>query len=501
MSYTQNTLATAYYLASGSLKCYLYIDDSISPALTVPTTVNITSISPVRESVDIKAGEVDLGYVTVDIVDDYTTYTDGFWWTLIEGNPTYNIQMMFILTENGTDTYLFRGSISRENTHWTEYYASDPNYVRSVSIQLVSPMLLLKNISITSMLNYLALHHDSDDEVPYFVENYDDELEYATEKYIKLGNVINNMMELAFASDTESYQVVVRGADILFYDTKTTSYKNPFELYLLAQIYDTSWYYDHLFGCVEPHIDSASWYSRFDNCWELLVSICLSLGIVPRYYWGDSDGIYQGDANDKHTIEILCRGDRTTTALTNTSVITPSKAISNSPNKYLDIITRNLASVDDQLYAVINGSFYTADPENTIYEMELNSEFTSDLTETIRRTFHYGYVAENGKWYFVSCTKCEYWEHTSDAFVSVSFENGTNALLEVLTKYLFYRFSSGRREYEREYGTLGFSDGATTTHQHLKILARHEIDSVAYYAVGVEKDILTNRAKVNWVME
>ncbi len=497
MSYTQNTLATAYYLASGSLKCYLYIDDSISPALTVPTTVNITSISPVRESVDIKAGEVDLGYMTVDIVDDYTTYTDGFWWTLLETNSTYNIQMMFILTEDGTDTYLFRGSISRENTHWTEYYASDPTYVRSVSIQLVSPMLLLKSISITTMINYLTNAVTGNG--AYLVEGVDDILEDAI-KMVTLGNILNNMMELAFASDTESYQVVERGCDILFYDGNTSSYKNPTDLYLRVQRYDTDWYCDDLFGLVGAHIHTASWYSRFDNCWELLVSICLSLGIVPRYYWGDENGIYQGDANDKHTIEILCRGDRTTTALTNTSVITPSKAISNSPNKYLDIITRNLASVDTQLYSVVNGSFFTTDPENTTYEMELNSEFTSDKTESVNRTFFYSYVSGLDI-HFAPCTKCEYYEHKSNAMVEKSFNDGTNALLEVLTKYLFYRFSSGRREYEREYGTIGFSDGATTTHQHLKILARHEIDSVAYYAVDVEKDILTNRAKVKWIQE
>ena len=489
-TYTQNTLAVISNLASGSLKCYLYIDDAISPSLTVPTRVNITNISPVKEMVDLKACEVDLDSVTLEIVDDYSTYTQGFWWKLIEDNPTKDIQIMLILTENAVDTYLFRGFIFRENVNWSEPYISGSTYVRSVSIQLVSPMLNLKNISLNAFTFYLADTHPE-----MLIEGHDDSFDDSFD-YVTIANIFNVMVELAFGASGDGYQLEVRGADLMFWDGNTSAYVNPFTLYLMVQTHVTP-----VGQAFFATTDAVAWNGRYNNCFEIMTAICMSLGVVPRYYFGDANGVYQGSASDKHTIEILCRGDKTSTVITNTQII-ESGAISHSPQKYLNINVKDLASVSTQQYWAFNGTLNSgAPPQNIEFDLTINQEFSSD-TATSRGQIYYKYVPGGGGNHFAACIKMEYYNHTTNGWVVVNFGALVNGILEALTKYLYYRFSSGRREYNRSYSTITWGkSGYTSSHQHLRILARHEIDSVAHYAVDIEKDVMSNRSKIKWIQE
>ena len=502
-NYTKYTLPEIDNLDAGNIKCYLFVDSRV-PALTIPTESRVISLNPTREAVDLKAGEVDLDNRTIEMFEDYSIYTQGFWWKLIEEYPLYDVQFLFILNEDGVDTFRFRGSLFRNEIHWGEGYISDSgDYERRVSIQLVSPLIALKGISINDLINNILTNHDTDATPPYnyLVEGTDDVLEDSV-KCLTIANVFNAMLELAFGADGESYQLAVRGCDIKLFNAHTSAYYGPFDGYIRAMRYDTAWYASDFFAQSVPYLDEMSWNSRFENCFQLMCAICFSLGVVPRYYFGDSNGIYQGSSSDKHSIEILTRGDRTSTKITNTGIY-QSEAISNSPVKVLNILIKNIATIDSQQYLAVNGLLHSGTfPQNVTFDIEATAEFSTDTT-TAGQGIFYKFVDGGAVTHFGFPTKQEYWDHRPavNDWVEITPTAFVNAFLGTLCTYLYYRFSSGRKQVSRKYYPMKFSDGSVVTHQVLKVLARHDIYGVTFYASDVTKDDRENSATVKWEQE
>lgn len=500
MTILEYALPTIYYLPSGgALKCFLYVDSRVvddDPSFAVPSSVNILSISPTVERVDLSAGSVDLDSMEVSIAEDFTDYTAGFWYNLIEGYPEYSIQIMFILTENSVDTYYYRGTLFRENVVWEEKYINSGDFIRSVKMQFVSPMLGLKSVSTTALVEYITVTNAAE----MLVEGVSDALNVQS-NYVTIANVMKSMIELAAGVEYDEGQFISVQGDILLNATLFGGDYNPFfDGYIAAQVYEEGSYVNTGFfrtSNFDPFFPMA-WIKRYENCYQLFNDICASLGVIPHYYYGDVNGIYNGDATDKHTVVVSPRSNRASTKITNTKIIS-SSMVSNSTIKDVNVLVKD---VDATNYWALNGIIQTGEvPQNSNFDIEITQIFSAS-TAYAQQQICFSYYGLTRR--FGEADNTKYYNHNTSSWVTEAVTSA-NDLVRVLTSYLFYRFTKGRREYTREYGSLSFSNGTTSTHQNLKILARHDIvdglSTTTYYATSVSKDIATNRATVIWIEE
>lgn len=501
---TEYSLPTINNLPSGgSLKCFLYVDDRVivaDPSFAVPTVVNIMNISPTGERVDLSAGSVELETMEVSIAEDFTDYAAGFWYNLIEGYPEYPVHLMFILTEGASDTYYYRGVIFRENVEWDEKYINGSDIIRTVKVQFVSPLLGLKDISTTQLITHITDTYAAD----YLVEGVSDTLNAKT-KQVLLSNVMKAMVELAIGVDLDESRFVSVTGDILLRATLAGGDYNPFDGYLVAQTFEDGSYVNigffraTDFGTLFP----MAWIQRYENCYQLFYDICGSLGVVPHYYYGDSDGIYKGTADDKHTVTVSPRSNRTSTKITNTKLIS-STMISYSTIKDISILVKE---IDGTNYWALNGILQTGTiPQNTSFDFEITQIFSASTGYSQQQIcFSYEGAEVYGLTnHFGSATHTKYYKHSTAEWITEAVTSA-NYLLKTLASYLFYRFTNKRKQYTREYGVMAFSDGSTSTHQHLKILARHDINdglsTTTFYATSVSKDAANNKSTVIWIEE
>jgi hypothetical protein len=499
---TQYTLPTINNNAAGTIKCYLYVDVRM-PLITIPSKVKVLSISPSKEAVDLNPGKIDTEYLTVELNEDYSVYSAGFWYNLFENYPTYDVQFMFILSESGTDSYFYRGSIFRENIVYHELYDDgSEDYIRTVSVQLVSMLNMLSYASTDSLIAELVTNLAT-----YFVQGkYLGGSQYY---FITPQNIIKAMMAIAFGITNSS--CVVQNCDLQCQNYGTGAWENPItQNYILAGLYDPDFNVANALGFFEPVAGSNgySWLKRYNNCSQVLAQLCLSLGVIPRYYYGASDGFYKGTSSDKHTIELTTRGNSYSGVLMTMPIAIQSDMVSNSRNKLLDLKADDVQTISVGSVVINPTRWYVSQKYGTGTEPQI-TDYSIQITQELHEANYSGEFQtlfslwdDSGN-RFDQVVAIKYWDYQAGATATIT--TGAGMYLDFIVKYLYARFTQGRREYTRLYGTIKANDGSVTTQQNLRVMVRTSInDGIAaknFYATQVEKDILNNKATVTWVQE
>lgn len=499
-NYHEYTLPTIQHLACGDIACYLYVDaiDTLE-GLSIPDKVNITSIGKVVESADTEPGVLDIENLTVDIADDYTDYSEGFWYHVIEGFPTADVQLMFLVGGE----FLFRGSINREGVVWSEHFISGTGRVRSVSIQLVTVLHQLKKISSDDFLTWFEANYASPlYSYSYIIDNWDGGLKDC----VKLIDIPRFMLCMIFGLELSETYAVARNTDILVKDRHNNTFVSPWtDCYLAARAYGGG---IGLFGTYASGVTTSAWNLRFDNCHQILSAVCSSLAVIPRFYYGDSDGYYQG-SGDKYSIELLTRGNDSQKVTMSGSILS-SSMVSNSTVKTINVrasdFPENPSPVD---YWIVNGSDGTGETaKNATIDTEIVPEITTYSPSydvlSLHLLTHYTSVYEQAL--YVGDIK--YYDYDAGDWVTLTHDAVNNLWCKVLASYMYKRFSKGRWQYERAYGNLLATNTVGTPVErieNIKIMSRIDInDGVStktYYATEVRKDIMNNTATVVWVEE
>ncbi|MBE3141473.1 MAG: hypothetical protein IMZ53_12935 [Thermoplasmata archaeon] len=476
---------------------YIYIDDieiiettptTFNSELTYPTSVRFLSVSPIRESVDAEAGVTEFDNADIDVKEDYSTYPEGFWHRLINTYPAFDFELMFTIMEGSDETFLFRGKIYRINIQETEHYLDDTvgtpsKVVRGVAFKLVSSLKVLEEVSLTDLLTECASHYWT----------------YGSITAIYIKSVIASMIKLAYGESYSESLVVNYSGEILFQSDA------------LAPL---SWSTIGIDVTVEGnYLDSSgdyqySWIKRFANAYDLLQYLCRQFAIIPRYSFGDTNGLISGTpANNKHRLSFNSRGNPSGSTVTMSGKLLNSVFSSDTPRK-----ARTVRITEVQPHVItglIENYWYLKDvlqagepPPFAEFDIDTNCEFRANLTAEVYNILYqqFGGVtyAVNSIWYY-DYTSPAHWVHLEDG------GSHTNLLAEAIAKYYYDRFSSGRVQYEREYKSIKANNGTTNSQRNCQTLMRHVIhDGVierTFYATEVEKDIFTNKVKVCWVQE
>jgi hypothetical protein len=485
---TAYTLPTIYNTASGDIKVRLYVNEAI-PALTVPTVCQFLNIGSQRESIDAEAGTTEFDNIEIDIAEDYTTYSQGFWHKLINEYPAYDFEMMFTIMEGTDETFLFRGKIYRVNIEETEHYLSSTTgtpttAVRGLKFRLVSSLKVLEEVAVVDLIPEIKARALS-----------------AT--HIQLDEVFATMIHMAYG---EAYSI-------------TTIVNNSTDIQLALWIDGTLGYHSFLDGCipnvyVETNITTypTCWLARFKTAYELFLHLCGQFGCVPRYTFGDANLLYDNStpANNITRITLNARGRSTGTAVTMTGNVMSSTFRSGTARKSRRIKVGSIVPISDPPDAPSFTIWYADDVLHEFIEPGSPEEFDIIKTVDFSGSKLYGapltYLSVTGSsdaadWLAVDYG--HYWDYTLGSYVD--FYGAPNWLGRVLARYLFARMGEGRVEYTRKYGSIKANNGTTNSQRNCKTLIRHAIhdgvSSRTFYATEVSKDMTKNEATIVWVQE
>jgi len=519
--FTEYSLPDIENNPAGTMSVFMYLENDVS-APTIPDDVRITRIGMLEELVDVEPGVVDIESLEIEAAEDYSTYSEGFWYHVVETNPDTDIHFKFILTEDGTDTVYFYGRIKREDIEWPEHYLAtdESSAVRTVRMRLVSMLDDLKTLSIEGTIVTVLAN-------PI----------YAGLQQYSMQTIIAAILTGMTGQTYNTSYVHVRNSDIRFVDgSANTVYPinacnsggENTESTVDSDVINKGYFF----------VDAADdnrlhWTYRYESAFDLLRAICLTFGWTCRYFYGQADGSYAGDSSDKHRLELITRGQ-------SGSTVTPEKGVQEStlltdsstrvmgvrvgdllesstlieyqtgPSVYAGDPTMNYAwqhagaeslVAPDASYAYT----YTVSPKYAEFDIDLDAEFIVNDVPGSSGSIGYYYKYRNlyrhdGAGGVTQLETAGFYDYIAGAWV-----DGEYTIQNALVKYYTRRFRSGRKTFTRKYGSLRFDDGSTTSHANIKPMAEITIDdgivSETYYASEVRKDFTRNEVTVTWIQE
>ena len=535
------SLPPIYNNPAGVMKIDLIINPLV-PALTIPQTVKIVDIGELVELIDVEPGIVDVQNLDIELAEDYSVYPAGFWYSLIQGYPDYEVQFKFILEEEGVDTFFFWGKIYREDVQWPEHYIStaEDEVIRTVSIKLVSLVHSLKDVPILDAITEMKNHAVNLD-IKYVTSFPTHSNTFAC---VQIKAILASIASLALDQAYDEDVIQVRGNDIQFGDG-IGGWSSPMDFYITTR--GTSAWRGYIEGETDQNKNPLWWGNQFSNAYNLLSAIALNFGWVVRHYFGLADGTYDAvtPANNLHRLEFLTRGTCFTSGfIAPEEGITESTLHSDSILKKKNIRVTDIQTVSEPFddgttpevltmrYDMTSPSAWSIDgaenifvpvystvelspaikepPKFVSFDLDIGLQFVSGCwtyngfpnlffwdswyRNPIRKDGTDGYLVLGGIEYM------RFWDYEAGAWVELS-----TTIAGSLNAYFNRRFSPGRKQYERQYGSLKFTEGAVTSHVNLKPMKRIQInDQLAtenYYATEVRKDFKANTSTVLWIQE
>jgi hypothetical protein len=490
MSLTKVILPVINNNPAGVVGCYLYHDSTITD-LVYPTDVLFLAVGKLRESVDMEVGVTEYDNVDIDVKEDYTNHPEGFWHKLINGYPTLDFELMFTVEEDGLETFLFRGKIYRVNVEETEHYLDQtigtPSVVvRGVKFKLVSSLIVLQNILIADLCTE-ALTHCTAGTITH------SGLPFNT-NCSTFRSILASMIKLGFGVAYDDTLVIDNATDIQV--LANGEYASPLDQFIVANFF----YPDGTIGG-DIIMSQGSYYSRFATAYDLLKHIFQEWHWVPKYSFGDANGLITNTASDKPRIVLENRG-RSGGVITPTGILIESTFASDTPRKAKNINAVQSSDTSAGYYSYNGAVTYGGVPNY----VQIDINYQTDHFAQSNMIAGLGIYYLNGG-AFVIIVQVRYWNYQTKDYVVLTTRTDANNFLIAAFNYLYNRFSiTGRTQYTRLYGSLQSNNGSSISQRWTKTLAQTTIsDGVPtigirdYYATEVEKDIFENKVQIIWV--
>jgi hypothetical protein len=502
--------------AAGTMKVTLFLESDVA-APTIPSGVQVTHIGPLTELIDVEPGIVDVQSMEIELTEDYTTYDEGFWYHVIQSDTSREVSLRFVLSEDGTDTFYFWGKVYRQEIEWPEHYLNtvETTVERTVKLRLVSLIGALKDVTADTVISELLTHENAIADT-WTIESI-------------LGSIVASGFSQAYATTN----VLIRGTDIRLFKADVSTVVAVED----ALVYGNSdpdtdiprGYFNTPATNDNPH----HWASRYGSAYDLLMSLCLNFGWVARYFYGQADGTYAGDATDQHRIEFITRGNSYAGLVTPEGGVVKSMLISDTPSKIANVKVSDLQTTMEQVTTGVydrptyfswaaNGreSAQTLGPRwvsNPVaglsmtepgkfieFDMDFSPEFILDPFNTTGflfyryRSLHY----DNGAGGTLPIQLVGFYDYQADAWRDLY-----DHIQTALVLYYSRRFTEGRKMYERTYSGLKFTESGVASHLNIKPMKRIEINDListdpdTYYATEIRKDFENDEVTVLWIQE
>jgi len=490
MAYTPYSLPSAVTV-NGTFAFTLY---SGIGGMTEPKIQTVIDIGELVEMIDVAPAVSELATFRLKLRDDYSTYTEGFWRKVLK-NTTEEPQIKITLTEGVTETYFFYGQVQRSETQMEEHYvdSATPAFFRTFEITLVSLAFKMREVLIANVLSEIVGG-------AYLVATGLTSIGEPT-KICRVLDIFNAFITVAFGQTFAATYAewVYDGTNEDFTYYNGAAWKSFDDIYIA--VYESNGvggedlviYFDPVEASYIPTIYTES--ADEPKGFEFFVDTLRNFGFAMRHLYGDSDGTI--GATPKHRLHLLQRGRTYSGAVTFGS---PERLKKSSNRLARDLIGKGVRASTKGIPAnfawrssLFSSGSFAAPPSNVSFDIEIQALWVVDTADVAASLYD---VAGT------PLTSIKYYDYFSAVAVEAT---GKYRHLLALCQYYFMRYLTEKQVYERTYGTLVATSGASTSHRFITPLRRNAIEDGTgtsnYYANKVTKNPKTNTVSVQWIQE
>ena len=283
--------------AQGTMRCRLFVDNTVA-ALTIPKECKVFELGAVNAERNTSIGQVQDENIDVSLFDDYDNYVNGFWYQLIQGNPSASINLLFtIVQSDGSEEYYFWGTVFRQECNYDAVSIIGSSIRRTPKLKLVTFLNNLQYYPVSDFVMYLKNNIDflADDN-----------------HYIRLSVVLSTMVEFAMGYSFGAVTPTFVGPHTLLLATSIGGPLQNFPVWqMLIMGSDTAfWYRDHFndpSGDIKwssylntdvNNLCGSEWISMYSTCLELFSDLLSHLFLDCQLSYGQNDGTVKGDMTD-----------------------------------------------------------------------------------------------------------------------------------------------------------------------------------------------------------
>ena len=491
-SYTYALQTTAS--ASGSVAAILHTGLS---GLTIPTFNSLKIIGEITERVDAQAGMCELENIEVEFSEDYSVYSEGFWFKVINyidlTDPMIACELQLTIdTGNGAE-HLFWGVLVKENMPVSEFDMFS-NIQRAGTLRFVSRLAKMRDIVTDTSLLIPSGELTNGEGYPASGIN----------QYVEIWRVLESIFCYCMGQTrtTPGTYMDTLPANLLVSDFIDGNFTAPQSWYFIWNIVDhpNTYATDGTYG----------WNVRFGNFFDLFAAICKNLLVIPRHTYDP--------ATQKHYLQLKTR---TPQGGTNITLPTPLQSDFLIDNGLLaNQMTSSVAPADEtwspgfgakhpQIYWSAPGTVSFAQPNGFKSALDIPVEFYLDTNSADFDGYpfspgsivvaHHAGDYHRDEYHIVST--CRYLSTDGLTYVLV-YGYGEGKLQEAILAYLNATVNSGRG-YERTYPGITANNGSTDSHSNITYLSKTVInDGISdrtFVAQEVRKDVVKDELFVRWI--
>jgi hypothetical protein len=489
--YTLNTIP----YKCGTMVVYLYTNLVLTP---LPTGNLVREIGESEESSDVKPGIQEIGVLKLSLIEDYTTYTEGFWYKVLGAYCEIRLD----LTKNGVTSNYFWGTIESQSIDWTEYYIGSLGLLRCVDLDLVSIMSKLLDTLVSDWYNEIITQK---------VTRADGFSDGEMSDYICFKDIFSALLHISglnatYLTTDTSIVFDASNPDLRFYTDRT----DPSALFW-------NWKVITLNDIVIPvavtgRPDSGiSFMTNYTEVRSLLGDILRNFGLIATIWYDISDSRFK--------IKLMQRGRAYANAsnLVLTAPVLPDAHINNATDLFIDSVR----------FTLEDGTHPVWQSKKRAASIPMVTAAPNDVNFDIDAPIFWGTIDANASGWqittlyiihvttphplFAKVTDLDVYDYESKAPANMLLMFGGDAftweeyMQASMCFYFFKRFTPLYTCIKRRYIPMAISDGTTTTHQNAALLRRTSIDdgtgAAQYFASKVQKDPKTDSVMFTWTKE
>ncbi|HEY4611411.1 MAG TPA: hypothetical protein VII11_00330 [Bacteroidota bacterium] len=478
MPYTEKPLTDIGSIV-GTFNVTLYYDSELGD-LTAPPSNTILNIGEVTSFMERNAGEIQLDSCQLHIRDDYATYTEGFWYKVL--NATLPPRIKILLDEGSGNTPYYYGEVDPLSIQWEEKYIKSDNteFLRVAEFEIVSLLKSLENVLASTWLDEAYTHRIVT------------QLEFGGSLYeiLKLTDFLASLLNAAGLNDdwsSDDATFIWDGA------SPELKFKYNSEDYTIDDLHlgiSNDMGEDPTHNIVKvPYWDSShpSYLGKlYSKGMDLLAAICRQFGLHPVFTYDGS----------RHILELRQKGHTYSGAITMKGGVIRSRIV-----KDFDVrvnAVKFFSKLTESNYyweSTERGGGLTPPPEGLEFDLHEPVLFLIDEGGSGEKLYVFAPTLKvlNG---------IQYYHYVLGSSATAL---GTHTMQEALCLYEFYRLAKRKKVIERTYGSLQADNGGGNTHEAVKLLARASINDGTgagmYYINKLIKKPASSELEIEWIKE
>src|SRR3990167_8092259 len=467
----------------GTYRLTLQVENA---GITGVSSQELLSLGEIIESVADIAGLAEVSNLSVTFLEEYATYSIGWWLTVIEelGPYTDDIRLKIELDEGAGYDIIFWGVINRENVRYGSAYISDGKgstsaYTtkRIVVIEFIDLIALLQTTSMDDVATEANIHA-----VQY---NYQPDTQggvsVGTQYFFKVTEVIASIVKVAFGQTYAATDCTVANCDIRFSRVLLCLLEELADIYIMAGVGNLGY-----FASVQTQYYVGNTYK---SAFEFLGLLCTTFGVIARR-------IYTGG---RHTIVLSTRGRVGSTFITfPDSPETDDVGLTNTAKPLAVRMLFNDSSDAYQAWTQKDGVISNEEPteEQSSFDLQFTGKYFVHDTQLADISFEL-YSLDGS-----SVMRAELWIEEYD------YESAGYALYarfdSAWVDYFFSRFA-GWRTISRSFLTLAATESSVLSYDNLAIPKRFQDNdgsgSKNYFVRMTRKNLDTGMTNVEFCSE